>query len=219
VLAFTVPQVVPVWSYGSDLVLGNDEAIEITIDTGGPFDSAVMAITTDYVKSVGTLVSGPTLSRTSGSSLVLSMTAGAGGCTITNGTGTSAPGMRIRAHAYAVLSVESTTSSDGTSQTAYGVQRADVTPWEYADADEMQASADDRVAAGKDLREMLVAHVPMATGTACEATLGREISERLRVDVGNVDVTGWLEHISYEAGINGNGWAHMTIIETTAGGL
>lgn len=203
VLAITVPQTEPIWSYGEDIVLAADEVFSVEIDTGDlPFDGALApAITNDYTRPSGTLASGPTLSRTSGSSATLSMTAGGSGVTISGRAADTSEGIRVRANKYRVTGSGSADASDATSITANKRRGLTGYPtWQYNTATNAQVLAEAIVAALKDKRPVAGIKVYAdRDATTLVACLGLEVSDQLRVieDAGNIDLTGWCE-----------GWEH-----------
>ena len=199
------PDVGSLWSYGGDITLGNNEVFTVIVEspTTLPYDNAITpASGTDYTISAGSLASTPTLDRDSGSSSVLSMTAGAGGATIQGPTDDPTIGLRVRADLLVETANGAAEGSDSTSQTAYEVQALKGYPiWPYIAADDAQTLADALIADWKDPRPLTVIRIKgFADDTRLTSTLEREISDRVRVltpERGGIDITGWVERIDH----------------------
>lgn len=221
--ASLIPETASMWSYGEDLVLGAGETAVLPVQAAGdaPFVNLITPVLgDDYTISAGGLASGPTLDRDNGGAAGLTVTATGSGCTLRGPTDGPTLGIRVRGDAYVVQQESPSQASDATSQAAYGEQSTGLVPWPYVSAATGQTVVDSYLAAGKDLRQMLTAHIPFSVaGTTCKACLEREIGERIRVDVGDIDVTGWVERLSVDVGVNGHGTMAITIIETTSGGF
>lgn len=219
-LVALTPNTGSAWSYGGDLVLGNDEVKTIYADLGtyGAINAITPASGTDYTISDGTLASTPALGETSGSRIAITMTAGAGGAAIRGPTDDPTIGLRLRADPLSVLANGDVVGEDSTSQGTYG-QRAlkgvSVFP-DMAESD-MQALADDYVTALKDPRQ--IASFSVAgdrSATAQTAILAREVSDRVRLLISeqSIDITGWIESVTIHIGDKGRHVATYGIRET-----
>lgn len=200
-----------VWSYGGDIVLGNNESITIPVETtdGLPFTGAITPVEDgDFEITAGALASGPTLNRTSGSAATITMTADSAGATISGRPNDSAEGIRLRATKYTLGASGAGQAEDSTSITAYeerGLRGYGT--WQYVDADDAQDLADDVLAALKDPRPVAVIEIvgdrASATLTSC---LEREISDAVRVIEAraSIDINyGWVEAIEHRFGVGG----------------
>jgi len=113
-------------------------------------------------------------------------------------------GIRVRADQLQVLASGKVLSEDATSQSAYGEQgfRGVTVRQEMAESD-MQDLADDYLAALKDPRQIVEFEVlGDRADAAMTAILGLDISDRVRFlnSRTNVDITGWVEHLSLHIG-------------------
>lgn len=196
------PDVEPVWRYGTQLVLGNDEVIEIDARASDPFTDAVTPVEdTDFTVSAGSLAS-ITISRNSGQSVTVTITAGAGGATVDGPVDDVGGGIRLRAQPLSVIAEQTARASDATSIAAYGRKglpsgfplRAEVS---YPTLQTLAASY---LAALKDPRPVATFAVAgNRTAAALETCLDREISDRVRLVISEqgVDLTGYVETVRH----------------------
>ena len=195
----TLAALAQVWALGSTVVLGVNETRKYVArqSDGDPFTAAVAPDSGggDYTVSVGALASVPTIDRTSGSSVTITLVGGAAGATVT--------GLRLRAQS---LDVTSTTTVASTidvtaSQTAYGVRTFP-----------LPIRADISVSVAQDLVNAIVGYQQDGRATATvtvrgiqsaerlTAALAREVSDRVRiVHAGSgLDADFYVEHIAFE---------------------
>tara|TARA_R110000765_G_scaffold44065_1_gene91616 strand:- start:3867 stop:6023 length:2157 start_codon:yes stop_codon:yes gene_type:complete len=219
--AFDYMDEVTVWNYGKQLVLGNNEAKVITADFALPVSGAIVPVAAeDFVLTAGAVT--PALDRTSGSSITLTLTAGAAGCTLDPMVDIpdedNILGIRLRAIPLEQTATGIAVSDDTTSQTAYEVRGlqsyATINTISQADA---QTLADALVADWKDPRPLTVIRVNGDRDTkTLTSVLEREISDRVRVLTtrGGIDITGWVERIDHTIGKRGVAVTDLAIRKT-----
>ena len=186
-----------IWSLGIDAVLSASEVRTYTIRTsdGDPFTAALDPVAgTDYTLGAGS-VSSATLSRTSGGNATLTITAGAGGCTLL--------GLQVRAQAVDVTNTTTITDTIAAtaSQTQYGLQtftlpiRAEITDV-FA-----QAYANWVVDWFKNGRPTVSITVNNGTDSRLTAALARTMSDRIRVieSRSGLDAEFWIDRIEHRA--------------------
>jgi hypothetical protein len=116
VRSYAVAALAPIWTGPTPLTLAPGEVWQRTVTTTADgFEDALMPVSgTDYTLTAGSLA-GVALSRTSGKRATLTLTAGAGGATLT--------GLQVRAEAVAISQTEvSETVDAAASWEAYGVR-------------------------------------------------------------------------------------------------
>jgi hypothetical protein len=219
VLLAIAPEVTPVWKAGEDIVVGASATVTRVARSTNPFTHATApVVTTDYVISAGG-VSSITLDRTSGTEVVISITATGAGCTLEGPAEDPEGGLRLRADPLEVITDGARVGIDATSQTSYGLREAPsaYSVWPVISAANAQTLADDIITAFKDPREVVGFTVyGNRHDTAMTQCLSREISDRVRILLtrGNVDVTGWIESIQHHVGTGKLHSTTFTIRET-----
>lgn len=186
----TVQAIQTVWTLGSTITLAAGETRKYLarggqttdITTGqyiGPFTGAVAPTSGagDYTVTAGSLVSSPTLDRTSGASVTLTVgPAGASGATIT--------GMRLRAQPVTVSAttpVRSTIDAS-TSQTAFGVRTFPLPIRQEIAINDAQDLCNAIVGFQQNGRSTVLFTVRGIHGAArLTAALAREVSDRVTV--------------------------------------
>ncbi|HEY5986439.1 MAG TPA: hypothetical protein VIV12_08695 [Streptosporangiaceae bacterium] len=144
------------------------------IQAGEPFSGAITPVEdTDYFVLAGGL-SSVTLSRTSGQSTVITLTAGGSGATIQS--------LKLRAFSFPVVRTVKVTASDSTSITDHGLQEmpADLEPV-WAGRYDAQAIADLLVLQRKQRLPILEITVKGGNDTRLTQQLARDISDRVTV--------------------------------------
>lgn len=112
-----VPSTAPVkvWEYGGTLTLTSSEVRDVQVAATDPFKDAITPREdTDYTITAGAL-SGVELLTTSGQTVTLRLTAGAGGATITGVDDAVSRGIQVRATGLPVTSTQTVTSTVNTS--------------------------------------------------------------------------------------------------------
>jgi hypothetical protein len=193
----------------------------ITADFALPVSGAIVPVAAeDFVLTAGAVT--PTLDRTSGSSITLTLTAGAAGCTLDPMVDIpdedNILGIRLRAIPLEQTATGIAVSDDTTSQTAYEVRGlqsySTINTISQADA---QTLADALVADWKDPRPLTVIRVNGDRDyVTLTSVLEREISDRVRVLTtrGGIDITGWVERIDHTIGKRGFVVTDLAIRET-----
>jgi hypothetical protein len=184
-----------VWSADATINVDPSSSYVVVVSTSDPFTNAVAPEdVTDYVVVSGSITA-TALSRTSGQSTSITLTAGAGGAQIT--------GLRLRAVSVPVARSRVVTRSDSTSQTAYGVRSlpSDLEPkWaSYEDVVDLAALF---VATRKDpLPQLQAVFTCQDSQTArLAAVLTRDLSDRVTVVEAETTLNGpfFIESISHD---------------------
>jgi hypothetical protein len=162
-----------VWESDNVYSLGASEVVTIDAEASEPFRDAVTPVAgTDYVLSSGAVT--VTLSRTSGQSTTITLTAGGSGCRITD--------LKLRANTIPVVRTVQANKSDSTSITKYRTRSA---PTEvdagHASVNDAQAIAQLLVTHRKDKLPILKLRVVGANDTRLTQILSRKISDRVTV--------------------------------------
>lgn len=166
------------WSFGATVVLGANEArpFQVTPTSDDPIASVVaLAAGTDYTVSVGSLASAA-FDRTSGPFVTLTLTAGAGGATLT--------GLQVRGKLARVAAT--TEVGDQGIDATDSIRRFGPHPFQPPTLGEldyavMQAMCNAHVARGMLPRATALVDVPLVTDAQVAAALGREVGDRIAV--------------------------------------
>jgi len=216
-IAFEVPERVPqgalsdVWTSDETISLGASASTTIHVQASDPFKGAVTPVAGtnadtdpgDYLILSGG-VSSVTLSRTSGQSTIITITATASGCVI--------QGLKLRAYSVPVVRTYKITASDSASITDHGNRGlpSDLEPV-WAGKHDAQALADLYILQRKQRVPILEIEIRgAANNTRMVQCLARAISDRITVvdaETGLNDVF-FIERITHE--ISGAGRFHTT---------
>lgn len=164
-----------VWGADADVSLRPDEVKNISVRTTNPFTGAVTPESgTDYTVSSGGLIT-ISLNRTSGATVIMTITAGSSGVTLSN--------LQLRAQPVTVLT---TTKISNTQDTSASIQKYGTREYTPRIRQEIsQSTAQDLTNAivilYKDPRPIAVFNVMGKSGTNLTQCLSREISDRVTV--------------------------------------
>lgn len=195
-----------VWQSDETIFLGASASTTLFVQGSDPFKDAIAPVQdTDYTVRAGS-VSSVTLSRTSGQSTIITVTAGGSGATIT--------GLVLRATAIPVIRTVKVTASDSTSITDYGSRGLpdDLQPV-WANRWDAQALASLYVLQRKQRLPILSIQVRGAANTTrLTQCLSRALSDRVTV-TGAVDgLSGdfFIERIQHDIDGSQGGRVHTT---------
>ncbi len=164
-----------VWQNGSDLTLGAGEVRKIGAKTSDPFKAAVAPVAgIDYTVTAGSVVS-VTISRTSGQSTEITVTAGPAGATVT--------GLQLRAQAVTVSTrIKRTNTVDtSASQLDHGIRTYPLSIWPEIGVEVAQDLANAIVGIYQDPRPAVeLTILPGHEGNRVQQ-LAREVSDRITV--------------------------------------
>lgn len=180
------------WTYGATVVLTGGEVRRFPVrpTSDDPIASVVaLAAGTDYAVSAGSLASA-TFDRTSGPFVTLTLTAGAGGATLT--------GLQVRGKlARVTASMRIVNAFDASASiAAYGPRPYGLGTWPHLDAQVAQSLVDAVVAAYDAPRPLRTVEVPLVTDVLIDAALGREVADRVWVVN---DREGFSQHMVVES--------------------
>lgn len=160
-----------VWSTDDLISLDNSEVRQYVIQGSDPFILAVTPNTTDYAKLAGTVTT--SLSRTSGMTTTLTLTAGGGGALL--------QGMRMRAVPIPVARTVQVLQEDAASVATFGRKKWDQdAPW--ANVYDADAIAQRLVAVYANPRPCVTLSVANVNAAHLTAILARKISDRITID-------------------------------------
>lgn len=187
-----------VWALGSTITLGAGETRTYAArqSSGDPFTAAVAPSSAagDYTVSAGSLTTTPTIDRTSGASVTITVgPAGVGGATIT--------GLRLRAQSVAVTTATVVTNTVDTSvsRAQYGDRTFPLPIRAEIDVDVAQDFANAVVGFYQDGRP--TAQVTLRANHAdarMTAALTREVGDRVRLIQGALDTEMHVEQVRHE---------------------
>lgn len=163
-----------VWESDEIIVIGASASRTIAISTQDPFFDARVPDDTagDYVVTSGSVTS-VTLSRTSGASLIITITAG--------GSGAVVSGLRLRANTLAVVRSLQITAKDSTSISTYDEQTwPNDAPW--ATKYDAQAIADNIVALRKNPLVQISIPLVQSSDFATALMFTRDLSDRVTIN-------------------------------------
>src|SRR4249920_571046 len=175
-----LPQTVEeVWVQDAIITLGAAEVKTFVASASDPFINAVVPVSgTDY-----TLVSGavtPTLSRTSGASTTITLTAGGGGAVLNR--------LALRAQPVSTIYTVNLTASDATSITDYGPRSFPSDP-SFASVFDAQAVLDKAIEQYKDPLPIVEGTFSVAQNTTRAASvLARDLSDRVTLTVSGMSL-------------------------------
>jgi hypothetical protein len=181
-----------IWSDESRFRISASSSVTFTVKTEDPFFGAVTPVAvTDYVVESGS-VSSVTLSRVSGASTLITVTAG--------GSTTIVQGLQLRAYPVTVSRLYTITSSDSTSQGKYGLKSwtEDVPKW--VGKNDAKALADYIVARRKDRLPVFEVTVNSGHDSRIIQQMTRDISDRIHIVESNTASNHdyYIEQIGYE---------------------
>ncbi len=202
-----------VWTGPATQIFGPDEVITFPAkDLGGnPFTAAVAPVGgTDYTVTAGSIASA-VLDRTSGASATITITAGAGGATIT--------GLQLRAQPVTVDSETDLTNTLDTSasRTANEIQTYPLRIRPEIPLAQARDLANSIVSFYQDGRPQYVLITPNMSTANITAALSLEINDLVRViddDIG-IDMEGWVSQIKHKITL-GRLWTEIAIEESSA---
>jgi hypothetical protein len=185
-----------VWTTDQTISIGASSSYVVVVSASDPFLNAVAPVAgVDYNLDSGS-ISSATLSRTSGASTSITLTAGGAGAQVT--------GLQLRALSVPVVRSRIVTASDSTSQTAYGIRSlpSDLEPKlaSYQDVVDLAALM---VATRKDpLTQVQAVFTCQDSQTArLTAVLARNLSDRVTVveDETVLNAPFYVESIQHDA--------------------
>jgi hypothetical protein len=195
-----------VWTMDERISVGASATLTIEVQASDPFRGAVTPVAgTDYNVLTGS-VSSVSLSRTSGQSTVISITAGASGATI--------DALVLRAYSIPVVRSVKIRASDATSITDYGSRGLpdDLQPV-WAGRYDAQALADLYVLQRKQrLPIMQVTVAGAADATRLTQCLARTLSDRITIvdAVTGINADFFIERVQHEIDASQGGRIHAT---------
>jgi hypothetical protein len=172
----TVRAIEPVWTMDEAIHIGASATKTFIATANDPFTAAITPVSgTDYVVEVGSL-SSVTLSRTSGASTTITLTAGGSGAQLTN--------LQLRAQPVSVAYTTQVTASDATSITDYG-QRAFPTDPPFINTFDAQGILESVIEQRAQPLSIVQCefYVPPSNTARADAILGRDLSDRVTIDV------------------------------------
>lgn len=193
-----------VWQLGGTLSLGASQAIALVARSSHPFSGATTPVaTTDYTVLTGSVAS-VSLSRTSGASTVVTVTAGAGGATIAD--------LQLRATSYeATETLLSNTVDASASIAKYGLRPYRPSIWPDVVPDFAVDTCNVLVQRYSEPRATVRVELNSAQATRLTQQLTREISDRVTVVEAQTGLNAdcFIEHIAHEVQLAGK--LHRTI--------
>lgn len=183
-----------VWTYGTTLTLIPGEVRNIVIRTSDPFTAAVTPSSgTDYTLTSGSVT--PTLDRTSGIQVTLTLTAGSSGAVLT--------GLQLRAQSVPVTNsyAIANTISAASSITDYGERPYRASGlYEEIDPNVLLDFANAVVAQNKDPRSVVTFSVVNGDATRLLEQLTREPGDRVTLIESQTGVSAdfWIERVAQE---------------------
>ena len=180
-----------VWTIDSPIGFTNSETKTFIASASDPFTNAIVPVAdTDYVLTSGSL-SSVTLSRTSGASTTITLTAGGGGAQISS--------LQLRAQPVQTAYTVQVTASDATSITDYGL-RSFPGDLPFCNQYDAQAILDTAVEMRAQPLPVLSVRLVVANESWADPVLSRDLSDRLTIveaeTVLNTDF--YLESIAHE---------------------
>lgn len=162
-----------VWEHGETFRIPASSTVTVNVKTSDPFFEAVTPVSaTDYRVLSGS-VSSVTLSRTSGASAVISITAG--------GSTTVVAGLRLRALSVPVQRKIAVTASDSASQSEYGLKSWTEQVPKWVGKNDAQAIADYIVAKYKDRQPVFEVTINSGSDNRKVQALTRDLSDRVTI--------------------------------------
>jgi hypothetical protein len=192
--ARTLGAIVVVWTLGTTLTLGPSEVRSFPIKSTDPFGFvATPTAGIDYTVAAGGVT--PSLDRTSGAVVTLTMTAGAGGATVT--------GLQARGQTYSA--VASQVVDQIAASTILGAKDYTLDVWPEIDPRAAQDLADLIVTAYRVPRPIVTVALKNANATRLAQMLTREVSDRVTVNESQTGLAAAcfverVEHVVTEAG-------------------
>jgi hypothetical protein len=194
-----------VWSLGNNLTLAVGEVRAILATASDPFTNAITPVSpTDYTASAGSLAS-VVLSRTSGTSTVITLTAGASGATLT--------GLQLRAQ---TVTVDNTTQVNSTLDTSASIAKYGRRVYNAITLDEVpfitaQDLTNAVVALYQEPRPTVKIQLDNGHADRLVQSLTREISDRITIIEPQTGLSAdfFIEQIAHE--VVAGGLLHRTI--------
>lgn len=184
----------PVWDTQDKFRVPASTTVNIAVSTDDPFFGALVPVQDiDYTLESG-LVSSITISRTSGASTNIAITAGVTTAIIDT--------LQLRAYLVPVQRQYTVTSSDATSQTKYGLKTWTEEVPKWVSRNDAQAIADYIVAMRKDRLPVFEVTINSGNDNRRVQQLTRDISDRVHIVEDNTlsNHDYYIEQVSYEIG-------------------
>lgn len=204
-----------VWQLGGTLSLGASQSITLLARSSDPFAGATTPVAgTDYTVLAGGVAS-VSLSRTSGASTLVTVTATASGATIVD--------LQLRATSYAGAETRLTNTVDASASIAkYGLRPYQAAIWPEVVPDFAIDTCNVLVQQYQEPRATVRVELNSAQSARLTQILTREISDRVTVVEAQTGLNAdcFIEHIAHEVGLAGR--LHRTVFgmeKTTAGTL
>lgn len=209
-----------VWNGPSSVTIAPSVTYTVTAKVSDPFTSAIPPVAgTDFTVTAGAVAGPATLSRTSGQSTLISITAGAAGATITN--------LGLRAQPVTVDSTTQVVNSINTSasQARYGTKPYKLQTRSEIDTNTLQGQVDNIATLWSNPQPyvMVTLTEPVVSPGADLSKLGeiwgRSISDRVSVVEAQtmIAVDGWIDKIHREVSHNGQLFTAQYWIEFVIG--
>lgn len=202
-----------VWQLGGDLSLGASQSIALTVRASDPFSGATAPVEdTDYTVLTGSVASA-TLSETSGTSTLLTITAGAGGATVRD--------LQVRATSYAGSETLIANTVDASASIAkYGLRPYQSAIWPEVVPDFAIDTANVLVQQYQEPRATVRVQLNGAQATRLTQILSREISDRVTVVEAQTGLNGdcFVEHIAHRVDLAGRLHTAILGLERTEAG-
>lgn len=182
-----------VWEYGAQLVLSANQTRTLIARPNDPFVNAVAPVAgTDYTVSAGSAT--VTLSYTSGVVAFLTVTAGAGGATL---TGVTSTGLQLRAQPLTVVSetvVQNSVDASG-SIARFGERTLQVAAWPEIDPNQAESVCNAWVSRYQTQRPQVTITLRNADGDHLRQILERQVSDRITLTEANSGLSAdvWIE--------------------------
>lgn len=211
----TPQPVAEVWALGANLALAASTSVKLTVRaaSGDPFrDAATPVLGTDYTLIAGT--ASMALDRTSGLSVALTVTAGAGGAIITV--------LRLRASLLPATTVRVTNTTDtSASRAKYGVRTYEEPIWPEIDLNLAQELCNAIVQSYQEPRATASITIEGADATTLGHCLAREVSDRVTVVEAQTGLNGdmLIERIRHDIGARARHVTTLGLEEVVPGTL
>jgi hypothetical protein len=187
----------PVWSAGGDIVLSANQSRTLFARPQDPFQNAVSPVAgTDYQVTAGSVT--VSMTYTSGFLAILTVTAGASGCTVTGPAATPTQGLQVRAQPLSIVSqavVQSTVAVTSSDSAYRGVQTLDVAGWPEVDVPMAEAVCNSWASRYQVQRPQVTLSVYGGDHDHFEQLVRREVSDRISIRERNTGLQAdvWIE--------------------------
>jgi len=198
-----------VWSMSGQRTIPDGSTVPITVAAGAPFLGAVVPeIDVDFTVTGGNVTA--SISRTSGQTTTIFLTASGGTCVVTD--------LKLRAYSVATTATEVVSAEDPTSQSRYGIrtwpqQREPV----WASLPDAEAIADLILAQRAQRIPTVRIRVANRSDASMTQILTRDLSDRIRlvIPAASLDSEFFIERIEHQISEGGRVWLTDFYLERT----